>query len=103
MVTPGLYYGLQMTLKASATFSNKVHIHGIPILIDLGLQGHQIWMDDSLDLYPKTHPYGIIQRIQLWVTWRPDGLGPVFCQIYFIRVWVVLVLCLGRGMFFWNA
>ena len=30
----------------------------------------------------------------MWGTWRPNGPRPVLCQIYFIRDWVVLVLCL---------
>ena len=39
--------------------------------------------------------YGIVQRIQTWGTWRPNGPGPVLCQIYFIKAWVVLALLVG--------
>ena len=90
MVTPGLYCGLQKTSKASATFPNKVHRHGTPFLIDLGLQGHQTWMVGSLDLCLQNAPYVIVQRIQMCGIWRPSGPGPVLCQIYFIQAWVYI-------------
>ena len=44
---------------------------------------------------PKNAPYGIVQRIQIWETWRPNGPGQELCLIYFMQAWVVL--CLGPG------
>ena len=98
MVTLGLYCGAQTASKTLATFPNKVQRHGIPFLIDLGLQGHQTWLAGSLDLFPQNAPYGIIQRIQMWETWRSNGPRPVFCQIYFIRDWVALALCMWQDI-----
>ena len=80
MVNPGLYCDLKRTPKASTTFSKKVHRYGLPFLTNhglQGLQGHQTFMAGSLDLYPKNASYGIVQRVQTWVTWRPNGPGPV--------------------------
>ena len=97
MFTPGLYFDLKRTPLASAILSKKVHTHGIQFLTDLGLQGHQNLMAGSLDLYPKNAPYGIVQRIQMWGTWGPNGPESVLCQIYFIKAWVVLALCMEPG------
>ena len=84
-------------LKLQQLFLKKVHRHGIPFLTDHGLQGHQTLMAGSLDLNPQNAPYGIVQRIQTWVTWRPNGPGPVLSHIYFIQALVVLALYLGLG------
>ena len=56
------------TSKTLATFPYKVHRHGTPFLIDLGLQGHQTWMAVSFNLCPQNDPYGIIKSIQMWGT-----------------------------------
>ena len=97
MVTPGLYCGLNWTPKASATFPKKVHRHGISFLADLGLQGHQMCMADSLDLCTKkSFQWHSPEDLNVGT----NGPGPLLCQIYFIQALGVLALFLGAWQYF---